>query len=71
MRRKKRDRKERRDSGRERKGGERERKGGGRDFFTTQAGNIGAQLSSICTEPLKELSMLRRAGAKDKCCYGN
>ena len=53
---------------RERREKERE---GGEISSLTQAGNIGAQLSSICTEPLKELSMLRRAGAKDKCCYGN
>jgi len=40
-------------------------------LLLTKAGDIGTQLSSIRTEPIKELSMLSRAGAKDKGCYGN
>ena len=47
---------------------------GGREgglLLLTKAGDIGTQLSSIRTEPIKELSMLSRAGAKDKGCYGN
>ena len=47
---------------------------GGREgeiLSLTQAGDVGTQLSSICTELTKELSMLSRAGTKDKGCYGN
>jgi len=50
-------------------GRERGREGG--LLLLTKAGDIGTQLSFIRTKPIKELSMLGRARAKDKGCYGN